>query len=85
MSASNVITMIIAIIGCVISVSTFFGNKSTKNEKNASKTVLIEYRLDELGKKVDKILEKLDFYDNEIDTKIEKSLKRHIAEYHKKG
>ena len=44
---------------------------------------LINYRLNELDKNVQKILDKLDNYDSEIDIRIEKAIKHHISEYHK--
>lgn len=82
--------LLISIIGCVISVSTFILNRRDKatehteeEVKQYSKHDLIEYRLNELTKKVDKILDKLDTFDKEMDEKIKEAMKRHIAEYHK--
>lgn len=82
--------LVISIIGCVISVSTFVLNRRDKateqteeEVKQYSKHDLIEYRLNELTKKVDKILDKLDAYDKEIDEKIKVAFKHHINEYHK--
>lgn len=82
--------MIISIIGCVISVSAFVSSRKDKAKedteqevKQYSKHDLIEYRLDELSKKVDKILDKLDTTEKEMDEKIKLALKHHIAEFHK--
>lgn len=84
------ITLAIAIIGCVLSITTFVLNRKDKSntdaveeQKQFDKHNLIEYRLDELTKKIDKILDKLDFYDKEIDEKVAVAMKHHIAEYHK--
>lgn len=81
------IALSLSILGSVISVSTFVLNRKDKAVKDAKETnmELINYRLNELDKNVQKILEKLDNYDSEIDARIEKALETHIKEYHKKG
>lgn len=80
------IALIISILSIVFTILSFaFGRKDKAKKESAeeaSKQSLIEYRLDELSKKVDKILDKLDFYDTEIDAKIEKAMKNHVAQYH---
>lgn len=85
------ITLAIAIIGCVISVSSFViarKDKSTKDVKEEQKQFdkhnLIEYRLEKIEQNIEKILNKLDFYDKEIDERVEKALKNHILQYHNK-
>ena len=85
-------TLGIAIIGCVISVINFFSNKSDKSAKNAkdeqkqySKHDLIEYRLSKIEENVEKILNKLDFYDKEIEEKVNKAMDNHIKIYHNNG
>ena len=79
------IALALSILGSVISVSTFVLNRKDKAVKDAKETnlELINYRLDELDKNVQKILDKLDNYDSEIDIRIEKAIKHHISEYHK--
>ncbi len=84
------ITIAIAVIGCVISVTTFFKNgknEETKDVKEKTRAFakhdLIEYRLTELEKKLDKVLDLLDGFDKEIDQKIEKRFEQHILIYHK--
>ena len=79
----------ISIISIVLACLSFFfarkdkSNEETKEEqKQFSKHDLIEYRLDELTKKVDKILDKLDVQDKETDEKIKVAMKHHIAEFH---
>lgn len=83
----TIIALGLSILGSVISVSTFVLNRKDKAVKDAKEINmgLIEYRLNELDKNVQKILNKLDNYDNEIDVRIEKALEIHIKEYHKKG
>lgn len=88
------LSIAMTIICCVITVINFFGNKKDKDVDNTKKDanqkirdngkqVLIEYRLDELTKKVDKILDILDGYDKEIERIVEKRLEEHILIYHK--
>lgn len=82
--------MIISIIGCVISVGAFVASRKDKAKEDTAQEVkqyskhdLIEYRLDELSKKVDKILDKLDTTEKEMDEKIKVAFSHHINEYHK--
>ena len=83
------ITIGIAIIGCLVSVSTFFINQKNKSDndlkaeqKEFSKHNLIEYRLKKLDENVEKILSKLDFYDKEIEEKVNKAIDNHVKIYH---
>lgn len=79
------LALALSILGTGISVSSFVLSRKDKAVQNAKETnmELINYRLNELDKNVQKILEKLDNYDNEIDIRIEKAIKHHINEYHK--
>lgn len=85
------LALAISILGVVISVSSFVlsrkdkSNKDIKEEqKQFDKHNLIEYRLNNIDKQLEKILSKLDFYDKEIDERVEKALKNHILQYHNK-
>lgn len=85
----NVIPFVSGILSIVISVSAFVLTRKDKSndevkeeQKQFSKHDLIEWRLDDITKKVDKILEKLDTYDKEMDSKIKEAMKHHINEYH---
>ena len=85
------ITLVIAIIGCILSVATFITNRKDKSNKDVKeeqkqfdKHNLIEYRLEKIEQNIEKILSKLDFYDKEIDERVEKALKNHILQYHSK-
>ena len=84
------ITLVIAILGCVISVCSFVlarkdkSNKDIKEEqKEYDKHNLIEYRLKKIEENIEKILNKLDVYEKEVDDRIEKAMEQHIKMYHK--
>ena len=84
------IALAISIIGVVISVSSFVLSRKDKavtheaeEQKQFSKNDLIQYRLEKIEQNIEKILNKLDFYDKEIEEKVEKAIAVHVANYHK--
>lgn len=79
------IALALSILSSVIAVSNFVLSRKDKAIKDAKETnmELINYRLNELDKNVQKILDKLDTYDKEVDERIEKALNEHIKIYHK--
>jgi len=84
------IPLTISIIGCVISIASFVLSRKDKSNKDAieeqkqfSKHDLIEYRLGKIEQNIEKILNKLEFYDKEIEEKVNKAIKNHISLYHK--
>lgn len=88
------IALAISILSVVIAVSSFVLNRKDKavddtKEIGKEKVVdvadkkLIEYRLEQVEKKLDKILDLLDSYDKEIDERVNKALEEHIKVYHK--
>lgn len=79
------IALTLSILGSVISVSSFVINRKDKAVKDAKEMNmgLIEFRLNELDKNVQKIIDKLDNYDEDIDKKITKAIQHHIAEMHR--
>lgn len=81
-------TLLIAIIGCVLSVMTFFlgrKDKAVKDTKDeASERKLVEYRLDALATKVDKILEKLENQEKETRAIAREEIEKHVLKYHQK-
>lgn len=81
------VALALSILGSIISVSTFVLNRKDKAVKDAKETnmELINFRLNELDRNVQKILDKLDNYEKEIDSRIEKAISNHIEIYHKKG
>jgi len=81
------LTIIISIVSITIAIATFVLNRKDKAVKDAKETnlELINYRLNELDKNVQKILDKLENYESEVDDKIQKAIKQHIEIYHSKG
>ena len=91
MEVQTVFTIVLFIISCVsiiISIITFIknGNKDIKQDtsKDSYKWGKLDEKLNNLEKQVNKILDKLDTFEMEIDTKIEKALENHIKQYHEK-
>jgi type II secretory pathway pseudopilin PulG len=85
------VALAISIISVVITVLNFAQSRKDKSNKDVqeeqkqfSKHDLIEYRLDKIEKQLEKILNKLDTFDKEIDEKIRIAMKHHIAEFHNK-
>ena len=85
------ITFAIAIIGSVISVYSFVLNRKDKSNKDIKeeqkqfdKNNLIEYRLTKIEQNIEKILNKLDVYEKEIDDRIKVAIDNHVAIYHNK-
>lgn len=85
----------LSILSAVFVALTFFFNrnndtkKDSKEEKEEAKTTqykwgVMETKLDNLTKQVDKILDKLDSYDEELDKKIDKAISEHEKIYHNK-
>ena len=85
------LAIIISIISTVISVTNFVlgrkdkSNKDIKEEqKQFDKNNLIEYRLTKIEQNIEKILDKLDVYEKEVDDRIKIAIDNHIAIYHNK-
>ena len=85
------LAILISIISTVISVTNFVlgrkdkSNKDIKEEqKQFDKNNLIEYRLTKIEQNIEKILNKLDVYEKEIDDRIKIAIDNHIAIYHNK-
>lgn len=83
------IALAISIISVVITVLNFVFNRKDKaikdtkdGAKESTNQVLIDYRLTQVEKKLDKILDILDSYDKEIDERVSKALNEHIKIYH---
>lgn len=84
------IAMAISILGAVVSVSSFVLNRKDKSNDNVKEEVkefskhdLIEYRLSKIEENIEKILNKLDFYDKEIEDKVNQAIKNHEKIYHR--
>ena len=85
----------LSILSAIFVVLTFFFNrnndtkKDSKDEKKDAETTsynwgVLTAKLDILEKQVNKILDKLDSYDKELDEKIEKAIAKHEHIYHNK-
>lgn len=86
------IALVISVLGIVLNVFNFYyaRKKDTitdikEQEKENSDQKLIDYRLTQVEKKLDKILDILDNYDKEIDERVEKAMNEHIKIYHREG
>lgn len=81
------ITTLVSITAVIISILTFALNRKDKSndevKEEAGEQSLIKYRLDELDKKVDKILDKLELQENETKKIVQEEMDKHILKYHK--
>lgn len=90
------VALALSILSSVIAVSSFVLNRKDKaikdtKDEDKEKVVdvadkkLIEYRLEQVEKKLDKILDILDSYDKEIDERVNKAMEQHLKLYHHNG
>ena len=83
------IALALSILGSVISVCSFVLNRKDKSNKDSGDTSYrqgqIDMQLKNILGKLEKIENKLNVYDEEIDKKIDIALEHHIKEYHRKG
>ena len=84
------LTTVMAIISIVFCIATFVLNrkdkavKDTKEESEESTNQkLIDYRLTQVERKLDKILDILDSYEDETKKIVQEELDKHILKYHK--
>ena len=85
------ITLALSILASVISVSNFVLNRKDKavkdkeeQDKENGNQLLIDYRLNKVEEKLDKILNILDGYDEVVKKQIDEAIKHHIEIYHRK-
>lgn len=83
------IALALSILGSVISVSSFVLSRKDKSNKDSGDTSYrqgqIDTQLKNILNKLEKIEDKLNVCDEEIDKKIDIALEHHIREYHRKG
>lgn len=86
------IALVISIIGIVLNVFNFYYSRKKDTisnvkelDKESTNQQLIDYRLTQVEKKLDKILDILDNYDEEIDKRVDRAMSQHIKLYHAKG
>lgn len=82
--AISIISVVITVLNFVLSRKDKSNKDIQEEQKQFSKHDLIEYRLDKIEKQLEKILNKLDTFDKEIDEKINIAMKHHVAEFHNK-
>ena len=86
MELSTVISLGISIISIIFCIAAFVrtGNKDVKEDtsKDSYKWGQLDAKLSNLEKQVDKILSKLDTFEIEVDTKIQKAIENHEKQYH---
>lgn len=81
------ITLFLSLVSIAFVIINFAIGRKDKAEKDAKENNLnvISWRLDKLEENTQKILDKLDRYEVEMDEKIEKALQNHVAIYHKRS
>lgn len=77
----------ISVAAVVISLITLILNRRDKaiEDTKESNLGLINFRLDQLDKNVQRILAKLETYDKELDERIDRKIHEHVETYHKRG
>ena len=81
------IALALSILSAVISVSSFVLSRKDKAVKDSEDKNygLLNYKIDSVDKKVDKIIDKMEKYEYEFDDKLEKAMNTHVEMYHKGG
>lgn len=83
------LSMVIAIIGCVIGILSFFYNRKDKDEKNTEESSYkmgqIETQLKYISQQITDLSNKFDRYDYEVDEKIKKAIETHEKEFHREN
>lgn len=81
------IAIVLSILSAVMTVANFVVNRKDKSNKDVKddsyKWGQIDTKLSNIEKALEKIENKLDSYDKEIDIRVEKALENHIKLYHK--
>ena len=81
------IPIIVSVISVIFCVATFVVNRKDKSNKDTKddsyKWGQFDTKLDNIEKTLAKIETKLDYYDKEVDNKIDNAFKHHINEYHR--
>ena len=80
------ISTIIAIVSCVIAVSSFALNRKDKSnesvEDSSYRQGVLDQQLKNIFEKLEKIERKLDTYDKELEERINKAIELHVQQYH---
>lgn len=85
------IALLISILSAVMAVANFVLNRKDKavkdkgeQDKESSNQQLIDYRLGQVEKKLDKILDILDSYEEDTKKIVKEEMEKHILKYHNK-
>ena len=83
------IALALSILSSIIAVSNFVLNRKDKaikdkgeQDKESSDQKLIDYRLGQVEKKLDKILDILDSYEEDTKKIVNEEMEKHILKYH---
>ena len=86
------LALTMSILGSVIAVCTFVLNRKYKAikdkeelDKENTNQQLIDYRLTQVEKKLDKILDILDSYEEDVKKIVQEELDKHVLKYHQGG
>ena len=83
------IAVVISILSITFTIITFALNRKDKSnqevENSSYKRGQLDQKLKDIIEKLEKIERKLDNYDTEIDARIEKAMKLHIEQHHKRS
>ena len=81
------LSMVIAIIGCVIGILSFFFGRKDKSVKDNGeaqyKMGQIDEKLATISRQIENLSQKLDNFDREVDARIAKAIEQHERIYHK--
>ena len=84
---TTTISLIFSAISIIFVIITFATNRKDKTNSDVGreqyKMGVLENKVDNISKQLDKILVKLDGYDKEIDEKVNRALEEHVKVYHK--
>ena len=84
---TTTISLIFSAISIIFVIITFATNRKDKTNSDVGreqyKMGVLENKVDNISKQLDKILVKLDGYDKEIDEKVARALEEHVKVYHK--
>ena len=85
------IALLISILSAVMAVANFVLNRKDnavkdkgEQDKESSNQQLIDYRLGQVEKKLDKILDILDSYEEDTKKIVNEEIEKHILKYHNK-
>lgn len=80
------VAVLISIISLGLAVVSFFVGRKDKAVSETSNSQrefgILQQKVEYISQQLDKILAKLDNYDNEIDNRVQKAIENHIAIYH---